>query len=100
MMRYIGVNQLACDLLFGWWLVSWFVSRHILFTFVIVSTYTDLPRLVPFEWSPHLGRYLSKPYWVIFCACLTSLAVWREATGNALVFNNLFHRSYNSRGSE
>ncbi|KAJ6599117.1 TLC domain-containing protein [Mycena vulgaris] len=75
MCRYIDVSQLVCDSLFGFFLVSWFVTRHVLFTFVIISTYTDLPRLVPFEWSPHLGRFLSKPYWVIFCACLTALQI-------------------------
>ncbi|KAJ7129742.1 TLC domain-containing protein [Mycena epipterygia] len=75
MMRYVDVSQIVCDSTFALFLVSWFLTRHILFIFVIISTYTDLPRLVPFEWSPHLGRFLSKPYWVIFCACLTALQI-------------------------
>ncbi|KAJ7498975.1 longevity-assurance protein [Mycena latifolia] len=75
MMRYIDASQIVCDSLFAWFLVSWFVTRHVLFTLVIISTYTDLPRLVPFEWSPHLGRFLSREYWIIFCACLTALQI-------------------------
>ncbi|KAJ7937102.1 TLC domain-containing protein [Mycena leptocephala] len=75
MCRYINAGQLVCDSLFGLFLVSWFVTRHVLFIIVIVSTYTDLPRLVPFEWSPHLGKFLSREYWIIFCACLTALQI-------------------------
>ncbi|KAJ7179942.1 TLC domain-containing protein [Mycena crocata] len=75
MMRYIGLSQIICDSTFAMFLVSWFITRHVLFNFVVVSTYTDLPRLVPFEWSPHLGRFLSREYWVIFCACLTALQI-------------------------
>ncbi|KAJ7700033.1 TLC domain-containing protein [Mycena rosella] len=75
MCRYLDCSQIVCDSLFGLFLVSWFVTRHVLFIFVIVSTYTDLPRLVPFEWSPHLGRFLSREYWIIFCACLTALQI-------------------------
>ncbi|KAJ7686025.1 TLC domain-containing protein [Mycena rosella] len=75
MMRYMDVSQHACDSFFGCYLVSWFVTRHVLFILVIVSTYTDLPRLVPFEWAPTQGRFLSRPYWIIFCACLTALQI-------------------------
>ncbi|KAJ7117665.1 TLC domain-containing protein [Mycena epipterygia] len=75
MMHYLNVSQIVCDSTFALFLVSWFVTRHIMFIPVIISTYTDLPRLVPFEWSPHLGRFLSKPYWVIFCACVTALQI-------------------------
>ncbi|KAJ7744493.1 TLC domain-containing protein [Mycena maculata] len=73
MFRYLDLPQVVCDVTFALFLVSWFITRHVLFIFVIVSTYIDLPRLVPFEWSPHLGRFLSREYWVIFCACLTAL---------------------------
>ncbi|KAJ7179199.1 TLC domain-containing protein [Mycena filopes] len=75
MMRYINMPKLMCDSLFAAFLISWLITRHILFTIVLVSTYTDLPRLVPFEWAPHLGRFLSREYWVVFCACLTALQI-------------------------
>ncbi|KAG6919391.1 hypothetical protein DXG01_006274 [Tephrocybe rancida] len=60
MIRYIEISQFACDLTFGCFLVSWLITRHIFFLFTIVSTYSDLPRLVPFKWSVEEGRYLSR----------------------------------------
>ncbi|KAJ7507744.1 TLC domain-containing protein [Mycena galericulata] len=75
MMRYLNLPQIASDSTFALFIVSWFVTRHVLFMLVIISTYTDLPRLVPFEWAPQLGRFLSREYWVIFCACLTALQI-------------------------
>lgn len=48
MIRYIDISQLACDLTFACFLVSWLVTRHFLFLFVIYSTVVDLPKHVPF----------------------------------------------------
>ncbi|KAJ7047423.1 TLC domain-containing protein [Mycena alexandri] len=75
MARYINMPELLCNSLFAGFLISWLITRHILFAIVLVSTYTDLPRLVPFEWAPPLGRFLSREYWVVFCACLTALQI-------------------------
>ncbi|KAF8897488.1 TLC domain-containing protein [Infundibulicybe gibba] len=75
MLRYIEVSQFACDLTFGWFLVSWLVTRHILFLFVIWSTYLDLPRLVPFAWSPETGAYLTRTAWITFVTSLSSLQI-------------------------
>jgi hypothetical protein len=75
MCRYVDVSDLVCDSLFGLFLVSWFITRHVLFTLVIISTYTDLPRVAGVEWAPERGRFLSREYWIIFCACLTALQV-------------------------
>jgi len=75
MCRYMNVSQVICDSLFGLFLVSWFITRHVLFTLVIISTYTDLPRVVGLEWDPEHGRFLSREYWIIFCACLTALQI-------------------------
>ncbi|RDB22787.1 Sphingosine N-acyltransferase lag1 [Hypsizygus marmoreus] len=75
MIRYIEISQIACDLTFVWFLVSWFITRHVFFNFAIVSTFTDLPRLVPFAWLPEEGRYLSKSAWIVFCTLLTALQV-------------------------
>ncbi|KAJ7638766.1 TLC domain-containing protein [Roridomyces roridus] len=73
MTRYLNLPQIVSDSLFAHFIVSWFITRHVLFMIVIVSTYIDLPRLVTLEWAPHLGRFLSREYWIIFCACLTAL---------------------------
>ncbi|KAJ7667969.1 TLC domain-containing protein [Mycena polygramma] len=75
MCRYINVSQRVCDSLFAIFLVSWFITRHVLFMLVIISTYTDMPRLIPYEWSPHLGHFFTREYWITFCACLTALQI-------------------------
>lgn len=75
MLRYIDLSTL-CDITFTWFLVSWFVTRHVLFVFVVIrSTYIDLPRLVPFAWAPERNVYLSKPAWVIYVTLLCALQV-------------------------
>ncbi|KAK7061675.1 putative longevity assurance proteins LAG1/LAC1 [Favolaschia claudopus] len=75
MCRYMNLSDLVCDSLFGSFVISWFATRHVLFAVVIYSTYTDLPRIVGLEWAPERGRFLSREYWIIFCACLTALQV-------------------------
>ncbi|KAH9071606.1 longevity assurance proteins LAG1/LAC1 [Lactarius deliciosus] len=38
MLRYLSY-QIACDVTFVWWMLSWFVTRHVLFCKVIASAY-------------------------------------------------------------
>ncbi|KAF8076331.1 TLC domain-containing protein [Lyophyllum atratum] len=75
MIRYIEISQLACDLTFAFFLISWLITRHFLFLFVIFSTYYDLPRLVPFRWSVEEGLYLTKTAWLFFVSALSALQV-------------------------
>ncbi|KAG5717256.1 Sphingosine N-acyltransferase lag1, partial [Termitomyces sp. T112] len=73
MIRYSEISQFACDMTFGWFLVSWLVTRHILFLFIIVSTYRDVPRFIPFRWSAEEGLYSSKTTWTAFVSLLCAL---------------------------
>jgi len=75
MIRYIDVSQLACDVTFAWFLLSWFITRHLLFIRVIISAFIDSARLVPFEWSPERGHYLNNSVYVGFCSMLVALQV-------------------------
>ena len=74
MLRYIDSSTL-CDITFTFFLVSWFVTRHVLYIFVIVSTYYDCPRFIPFGWTPERDRYLSKFAWIMFVTLLCALQV-------------------------
>lgn len=75
MLRYIDHSTL-CDVTFVWFLLSWFVTRHVLYIFVILrSTWYDCPRLIPFEWDPVRERFLSKTAWSIFMGLLSALQV-------------------------
>ncbi|GLB33753.1 putative longevity-assurance protein [Lyophyllum shimeji] len=75
MIRYIEISQFACDLTFGWFLISWLVTRHVLFLISIISTYKDAPKLIPLKWSPEEGRYLNETSWIGFLAALLALQI-------------------------
>lgn len=63
MIRYIDVSQFACDVTFGWFLISWLITRHVLFVRVIISQMTESKRLMP------LAAYIG------FASMLVSLQV-------------------------
>jgi acyl-CoA-dependent ceramide synthase len=75
MFRYIQITQLATDATFGVFLVSWFMTRHVLFLSVIKSFIFDAPKFIPFEWSVEQGRYLSWPAYLAFSGMLLALQV-------------------------
>ncbi|KAK7049573.1 Sphingosine N-acyltransferase lag1 [Paramarasmius palmivorus] len=94
MMRYLNLPQLACDATFGIFLLSWFITRHVLFIIVIKSVIVDMPRILPFDWDPIRGHYLTKGSYTMFILCLLALEViqiawfvmiirvaWRVITG-------------------
>ncbi|KAF8627195.1 hypothetical protein AX15_004513 [Amanita polypyramis BW_CC] len=74
MIRYLGISQFACDVTFGIFLVSWLITRHILFVLVIKAVY-DTPKFLPYVWEPENGRYLSTPVYLCFNVLLMSLQV-------------------------
>ncbi|KAF8639648.1 hypothetical protein AX17_000913 [Amanita inopinata Kibby_2008] len=75
MIRYLGISQVACDATFAIFLVSWLITRHVLFIFVIKSTYYDCPRVIGFVWDPEIGSYLSAPVWLGFTVLLFALQI-------------------------
>ncbi|THH13281.1 hypothetical protein EW146_g6914 [Bondarzewia mesenterica] len=76
MLRYLAY-QTACDLAFVFFLVSWFITRHVLFVGVIVSLYSDAPRFIPFQWIPERGYYFSAEVHAIFVILLSALeCIW------------------------
>jgi len=75
MIRYFDISQFACDLTFGWFLISWFVTRHVLFIFVIISTFRDAPSLISFKWSPEEGHYLTNTMFRVLTMMLVALQV-------------------------
>lgn len=74
MLRYLAHTTL-CDLAFVVFLVSWFVTRHVLFVLVIMSLYTDAPKYIPRIWDPANGYYMTFNCWVGFVASLCALQV-------------------------
>jgi len=74
MLRYLSY-QIACDVTFVWWMLSWFVTRHVLFCKVIASTYLDLPRQLEFGWQPERGYWLTKEVHTVFVILLVLLEI-------------------------
>lgn len=74
MLRYLSFKTL-CDLTFVCFMVSWFITRHVLFIIAIKSTYIDIPKLVPAVWDPANGYYMTKGVWMIFLSMLITLEV-------------------------
>ena len=74
MIRYLGISQFACDFTFGIFLVSWLITRHVLFLLVIKAVY-DTPKFLGYMWEPETGRYLSTQMYFCFNILLMSLQV-------------------------
>jgi len=75
MLLYIDLSTL-CDIVFTWFLVSWLVTRHVLYVFVVIrSTWMDSARLIPFDWAPERNHYLTNTAWYIFFSMLCALEI-------------------------
>lgn len=51
MLKYLGY-QTVCDIMFGLFMVVWFIGRHVFYMMVCWSIYYDIPKVVRY------GRYL------------------------------------------
>src|SRR6266550_1762672 len=63
MIRYTKISQFACDVTFGIFLVSWFITRHILFIFVIKAVY-DLPKFLE-DFNPTVLMWFNGLLWTL-----------------------------------
>jgi acyl-CoA-dependent ceramide synthase len=74
MTKYLGLPTLA-DGLFGVFLLSWIVTRHIFFGLTIKAVALDLPRIAGYRWDPDAGHFLNLPAHLGFCVLLVALQV-------------------------
>lgn len=76
MMLYLGVRQVFCDCVFGVFMLSWFITRHILFVIVTWSTIFDGPKYIKFQkWNWEEGFYVTEPIYRGFWIMLLFLQV-------------------------
>lgn len=86
-MRYLSF-QAACDVVFVWWMLSWIVTRHVLFCKVAASAYWEAPTQIEFGWWPERSHWLTKEVHTIFVSLLVILEVsivtrpWCNGTTN------------------
>jgi len=71
MFRYLSFSTL-CDATFVWFLVSWLVTRHVLFILVIKSTW-DARWIIPPIWDIDRGHYMTGGVWWAFFLMLVAL---------------------------
>lgn len=57
-LRYMQ-RQMSCDLMFGAFMLSWLITRHILFNLMIVSVYRDPQKFIPRVWDASREIYFS-----------------------------------------
>ena len=74
MTNYMG-GGLFCDTIFGLFMATWLVTRHILFTLVIVSIYADVPKYCQFKWDPANGYYVTNNVYIGFLVLMGLLQV-------------------------
>ena len=60
MLKYLKF-QVACDIAFGVFLVTWLLSRHVLYLFVCYSVYADIPREITYGCYLGSNENLSGP---------------------------------------
>ena len=74
MIKYMG-GTLSCDIVFGLFMVAWFITRHILFMLVIASIYVDMPKFSSLRWDPPNGYYVSTNIYIGFLVLMSLLQV-------------------------
>jgi len=74
MLRYLSF-QTACDVTFVWWMLSWIVTRHVLFSKAIASTYWDAPIEINLGWRPEESHWATQEVLTVFVYLLVILEV-------------------------
>jgi acyl-CoA-dependent ceramide synthase len=74
MLRYLNFTN-ACDYAFAAFLISWVVTRHMLFPLIIWSTYKDMLRYMPYAWEPSRGYYVTFEIWAGFLILMSALEI-------------------------
>lgn len=74
MLKYLNFTTI-CDVAFAAFLVTWFVTRHILFVLIIRSEYKDMLVYMPYGWHPERDYYVTFEIWAGFFILLSLLQV-------------------------
>jgi acyl-CoA-dependent ceramide synthase len=73
MLRYVGLQKL-CDATFGFFVIAWIVTRHILYNYITYSL-AKATEYAPYHWDPPAGSFWTKEWQFNFIALLLSLQV-------------------------
>ncbi|KAI0353473.1 longevity assurance proteins LAG1/LAC1 [Trametes cingulata] len=73
MFKYLGMATL-CDVTFVVFLLSWFITRHVLFLLAIKATWESW-YVVPRIWDPSRGHYMTKEIYIGFFGMLVTMQI-------------------------
>ncbi|KTW30213.1 hypothetical protein T552_00691 [Pneumocystis carinii B80] len=74
MLKYLKMHK-TCNLSFFIFLLSWIITRHILFLFIVYSTYKDAGVIITHKWDPVNNIYFTKRIHMLFLALLIALEI-------------------------
>jgi len=97
MLRYLAF-QTACDVTFVCWMLSWFITRHVLFCKVIASAYWDAPTHIEFGWWPERSYWFTKEVHTVFLSLLVILELIQSMWSYVIV--GVAYRVLKGEGAE
>ncbi|KAG4304527.1 hypothetical protein PORY_001920 [Pneumocystis oryctolagi] len=71
-LKYLKMRR-ACNFSFFIFLVSWIVTRHVFFLFILYSTYKDAGVIISHKWDPVNNIFFTKKIHMSFLALLSAL---------------------------
>jgi acyl-CoA-dependent ceramide synthase len=74
MQKYLGYENL-CNVTFGCFMLSWIVTRHILYPKVLSSVIWRSEELLYFDWNPEQEYFWSKNTKLCFVVLLSALQI-------------------------
>jgi len=72
MQKYLGFENL-CNVTFGFFMLSWIITRHILYPKVLSSVIWRSEELLYFDWNPSKEYFWSKNTKLVFVVLLSAL---------------------------
>ena len=96
--RYLDIPHQIYDYAFAIFLVSWFITRHVLFLMVMWSTWS-IDKIIELKWAPEEGHFLTMNFYWAFNGALAALQVsilLVDLLGMPCLF---LYRCYNASGS-
>nr|CAG8574936.1 10515_t:CDS:2 [Entrophospora candida] len=59
MLKYLKYNK-SCDTIFGFFMISWLITRHYFYGYVIYSTWVESTQYLELKWSPDEEYFFNK----------------------------------------
>jgi acyl-CoA-dependent ceramide synthase len=74
MFRYLSLPNLT-DATFVFFLLSWFLTRHVGFIAVLLSVMTHAHYRLPIEWAPEKGKFVTHNSLNVFAILLGAIQI-------------------------